>query len=703
MAPTNTRRRSTLCVAADVRTHVRRDGSVVLEDRAGGNRYRLGTAEYRFFASLRSGRPPEEALRAAQGASAEWNAETAGAMVNWMLHSGVASLNGHRPPEISPPDKAARAWWNPLIFRVGFGSPEPLLQKLAPVTRYTSGSAWAWLAAAVVAAAALLLLQRWDDFAVAWGDLVSPWRLSTVVIAWIVLRLVHEFGHAIACHRLGGEVSNAGCLFIVGAPLTFVDVSSSVAFPARRQRIAVALAGVIAEVIVGAALVVAWAVSPGPFTHRLAADTLTAIGVGALVFNLNPLMKFDGYYVLLELSGAENLYERGSAYVGGLLRRVAWPKPKQASAPVDDLAWPLKLYGLASAVWRMFVVGCLVTASVHCLGLLGAVFAGALIAKLMLAPLLRGALTAWRAADARARLFAVARCGSAGAVAVLAGLAFPAPRQPAWPAIVELTPPHALRCGVAGFLERTHVEPGQFVRAGEPIVTLFNDELRLAARRGAVDTDRLELLVAAARSRRDASVLAELESELTSQREHQRLVHQRVSDLCVVAPRDGVYAGVSLVNEIGSYRQRGDRVGQIAARDAKGFVAMVDQDHADSIQPGQQVEVRTVARQAYRASVISIDPRIVRDATESDFGATRGGPLAVIEDASSYRFERPQRRVRLAPLDAAAAELRLGQRAWIAVPRASSLLGWIAERFASWGTTLATHGALSAAPHELHR
>src|ERR1019366_7475566 len=135
-------------------------------------------------------------------------------------------------------------------------------------------------------------------------------NLVLLYLGIVVVKVLHELGHAAACKHFGGQVHTLGVMLLFFSPLPYVDVTSSWSFRERWKRIAVASAGVIAELFVAGLAAIFWANTGPGVWHDLAFNMMIAAGVTTLLFNANPLLRYDGYYVFSDLIDLPNLYQR---------------------------------------------------------------------------------------------------------------------------------------------------------------------------------------------------------------------------------------------------------------------------------------------------------------------------------------------------------------------------------------------------------
>ena len=260
--------------------------------------------------------------------------------------------SGERPPLWRRMREAA-ARQSPLFFRVSMFDPDRVLDWLEPRTRWLFSRP---LAAAAAAGFLAALLTTWANA----GELVGRfatdfgWRAAALaLLTTMAVTVAHEFGHGLACKRYGGQVREMGALWIFFTPCLFCNVSDAWLFGSRWRRLVVSLAGTYVDLLIWVAAVFAWRVSePTTAVNYMAWIVVSTCGL-RVAFNLNPLMRLDGYYALSDAVGVPNLRRRARKRLMEYARWILWgaERPK----PVPDgrtLLW----YGVASWV---FAVGLL--------------------------------------------------------------------------------------------------------------------------------------------------------------------------------------------------------------------------------------------------------------------------------------------------------------------------------------------------------
>lgn len=378
--------------------------------------------------------------------------------------------------------KAAAGPWYRLLMshRVPLWNPDAFLGRTLRWTGWLFSPVGALLWVALLAFVAWKCVGRFDELFAESTQLLALANLPILWIALIALKALHEFGHAYACKRFGAPVPEMGVQMMMLTPCAYVDAGASWRLPRARHRIVVALGGMYVESFVAGIAALVWAGTGDGLWHAIALNVVALASVVTVLFNLNPLMKFDGYYLFSDLVGVFNLQRRAQAYLAGWAGRIALGKPRPADryAPSERLLYAV--YGPATFVYRLllaFGMTALMMTQWPGAGLfLGAVFAWALMVKPtvgLLSYLWRDEATA--SCRARARLVALLLV----TVTPLAGGLVPISASVTSPGVLDPRVRQSVRAPVGGFVERLDVRNGAMVVAGEPLCLLANPELSL--------------------------------------------------------------------------------------------------------------------------------------------------------------------------------------------------------------------------------
>ncbi|GAA5508903.1 HlyD family efflux transporter periplasmic adaptor subunit [Novipirellula caenicola] len=212
-----------------------------------------------------------------------------------------------------------------LFIRFPGVDPEPFLRRTYPWIRPLLSLPAITIAAFLCVSAAIAFVTRWDTFAAEFPTIGVWLRFESLLMLAAVIggtKVLHELGHAFVCKHFGGECHQIGPMLLVFTPALYCDTSDSWMLPNRFQRAAVGLAGVATEIVLAAAATWIWIVTAEGMVHSIAMNVMLVCGISTVVFNANPLLRYDGYYVLSDLCDTPNLAERSRRLLFAHLNRI---------------------------------------------------------------------------------------------------------------------------------------------------------------------------------------------------------------------------------------------------------------------------------------------------------------------------------------------------------------------------------------------
>ena len=283
---------------------------------------------------------------------------------------------------------------NPLAIRIPLLDPDKFLTATLPAVRPIMSWIGALTFIVVVVTAAVLAGLNWPRLTNNIADRVlAAESLLMLLLTYPFVKAVHELGHGYVLKRWGGEVHEMGVMFLVFMPVPYVDASDTAALRKKWRRAFVGAAGILVEAFLAALALFVWLNAEEGMVRAIAFNVMLIGGVSTLLFNGNPLLRFDGYYVLSDLIEAPNLGNRSNRYLGYLIQRhlfgVEHSEPL-ATAP-GEARW-LVFYSIASFCYRIFimtVIISLVATKFFVIGVVLAMWATVLMVGLPLAKQLR--------------------------------------------------------------------------------------------------------------------------------------------------------------------------------------------------------------------------------------------------------------------------------------------------------------------------
>ena len=512
-----------------------------------------------------------------------------------------------------------------LYMKIHAFDPDPLLNRIYPWVRWLFQPVGIFLSVCAMCSAALLVAARFEEFTSQpeLRDLHAFFNLQNIFWLWLavgIVKVLHEFGHGLTCKHFGGECHAMGLLLMCFTPCMYCDVSDSWMLPNKWHRIAIAAAGIYVELLVASlATFVWWFTVPGVL-HSVAFSAMVFGSVQTIFINANPLMRFDGYYVMSDYLEVPNLRQKSYALTKHYLKKWFWGT--RATAPGSE-GLGFVLYAVTASLYRMMLTVAMIwffyrVLEPYKLAAIGWVLSALAATNIVALPVVQGIVSAvknpggmrpqswWRP------LLAMALLGG------LVGAFFYAPLPYRAYAVLTLEPTHSVlvATSTSGRIVRQHAAAGQRVHQGDPLIELDNPELRQQTERMEQQRDMLRVRsqVAAAvldpaRAQPIQVALKELESQLS-------VFHRRIEDLVLRAPCDGrvipeperatlTSQTSSTVIPLGGWKRSvlhpenigavlgtGTYICQIAATEECVAVAILSQTHIESVQTGQVAVIK---------------------------------------------------------------------------------------------------------------
>jgi len=473
---------------------------------------------------------------------------------------------------------------SPLAVRIPLLDPERLLERTLRWYRPLFGGAGFLLWAAVVGTAALLAVRHWDELTSDLGHRVlAPENLLLLALVFPLVKALHEFGHACAVKAWGGEVHEMGIMLLVLMPVPYVDASAASAFPEKRRRVMVGAAGMAVELFIAAIALFFWLEMQPGLARAILFNVMLIAGVSTVLFNANPLLRFDGYYILADLVEIPNLRARAQGQLAAFFQRHLFGMPvAPAEGPLAERLW-LGAFSIATFIYRITItlaIAIFVAGQYFFVGALLAVWAlvsGFVIPVIGLVSYLARSP---RLGGQRARAVA-----ASGVVAALAGgLLFGVP-VPSWTnaqGVVSVPEQSIVRAGADGFITRVLARPGERVRAGEPLLETVDPHVEtrlkvLSAQRAELEARyQSERLVRLVRAQMTLDQLKSVDAEL-------HRVRERAEALVMTSPADGTFA-LALAGDLpGRFVRHGEAVAHVITDKRLTARVLVPQQSVDLV------------------------------------------------------------------------------------------------------------------------
>jgi putative peptide zinc metalloprotease protein len=615
----------------------------VLQDHAAGRSHRFSPAAHQFIGLMDGERTVQQlwdAVCAQLGDAAPTQEEVIRLL--GQLHSADAllcdvppdSLEVFRRHQKHERMEWRRRLWTPLAIRLPIFDPDRFLERTLPFVQPLFGPLGLLLWLAVVGTGLVLAVSHWTDLTEDVVDRVlAPQNLLLLWLVYPMVKALHELGHAYATKKWGGEVHEIGIMLLVLTPVPYVDASAAWGFRDKGKRVVVGAAGMAVELFLGALALFVWLSVERGAVSSIAYNVMLISGISTLLFNGNPLLRFDGYYVLADAIEIPNLGTRANKYLGYLYQRYLCgvaDAENPAESP-GERAW-MAAYGIAAFLYRIFILFVIILFIAGKFFLIGVLLAIWAVATQVVVPMGKSLSFLATSPGLRRQRGRVMSTSVLLALALF-GLVFVAP-APSWTSAqgVLWVPEEAqVRAGTEGFVERLLVPADSTVVRGQPLIEARDPFLQT---RVAVLQAQLKELGAQfdALILQDRVQAAMVREEMAAVAANLERARQRQTELVIRSPADGRFVAPGAADLPGRFVTKGQLVAYVVEPKALTARVVVGQDEIGLVrQRTRSVEVMLAAWGAdpLPARIQREVPGGSRQLPTSALGSAGGGPFAV--------------------------------------------------------------------------
>ncbi|MEL6528728.1 MAG: HlyD family efflux transporter periplasmic adaptor subunit [Pseudomonadota bacterium] len=549
--------------------------------------------------------------------------------------------------------KAAWRWLldNYLFIRIPLFKPASFLERtvnlVSPLWSFQS-----LIAFAVLGAFSLFLVSRqWDAFVASFLYFFSWQGLIAYGVGLLFVKVLHELGHAYTATRYGCRVPTMGVSFLVMMPVLYTDTTSAWRLTSRKKRLAIDVAGVATELMVASVATLLWVILPDGMLRSVAFILATTSWIMSLAVNLNPFMRFDGYYVLADLLNVPNLQPRAFALGRWKLREILFSLGEEAPEDVPGkLRRGMILYAHATWLYRLFLfVGIAILVYALFFEPLGLILAVVELGVFIGRPVYSELRVWW---EKRASLFKTRRGKAwlwiAGGSLIAAFL--PLDRHVSGYAVLTPVGASPIVSGESARVVNVIAANGQQVAAGDPIIELDVPELAAQAAATKVRIAQLKLQFdRAVADNRDRSNRSVLERELARETDKLAGLERRASKLVLRAPVAGTVSDLTPEMHAGRWIAGDEIIAHVVTPADYDVQAYISEEDIWRVQDGSlgKFVAADPAGPSREAKLVEASTSAIERLEQPILASANGGPIAVDRDGETLAPREALYRVRL--------------------------------------------------------
>jgi len=613
-------------VVQTYRQHYRARMWHVLRDPTNNQFFRLDDAGYHFVGMLDGKRTVAQVWEAANEQLGD-RAPTQGEAIQLLGQLFTSNLlQAELPPDAAGMFERYRKrvrreisgyLMNLLFIRIPLFDPEPILEKWVGVVGWIFSKVGFVLWAILLGVGFSHLSGSWEELLKAADPqlMLQTENIALLYLCFAGIKAIHEFGHGFACKTFGkrtgtgGEVHTMGIMFLVLMPVPYVDASSAWAFRNKWHRIIVGAAGMYVELAVAAVAAIVWSqTQSGTLLNDICYNLIFVAGVSTILFNANPLLRYDGYYMLSDALEMPNLAQRGKEYIYYLVKKYVYRvrRPRNPAHTKGERFW-LFVYAIASGIYRVFVT---VAIMLYLMDVLqGVLFFLALALAIsglfgfIVVPLFKWAKYLFTSEElGRTRPLAMATTGIFFAIVITLVGIIHFPDRARAEGVIEPKDFRFVYTRADGIVLSVTPSGTKVTPDGPILLTLENREL--LTKLAMLDAELQEVQAQTRQARADNEIgLAQslLIKQSAVEQQRARLLEE-VQSLKMHSPITGEWVSPEIERSVGTFLKRGDKVGMVASTDSFVIRAIADQ----TLGPRVLSEILAVARAEGREATVEV-------------------------------------------------------------------------------------------------
>lgn len=557
-------------------------------------------------------------------------------------------------------------WMSLMYFKIPLFNPDSFLNRYIHLAKhvFTKTAFFIWLCLMTVSG--YLTYTHFDAMTEPLNGLLAAQNIAFMWVALIGLKIFHEFGHAFACKHFGGHVPEMGVNLIMMTPCAYMDATDSWKFTSKRKRIIVCLAGMYIESVIAAIALFVWVLTPSGMMHECAYQTMFLASLMTVAFNINPLMRFDGYYIFSDMVEVPNLRSRSTDALAEMVKRIVIgvPIPEHNDSSKNRIL--LYTFGFCATIYRLSItlgICYIIATKFFLVGL----YLGGVYVVLQLYKYIKNSLGYLLFSPECASHRLRANLAIFGLCIVLPCLISTAPLPSQSHITGVIAPEHTtvLRSKAEGFVDSLHVLKGQHVKRGTSLVKLINTDLekQLAHTQALVNVSKLKYLF----NRQDNN--EETAQELERLKAHTiKLTHEHklLAELNTITPDAGFITECLEPTAVGTYIKRGDPVASISWGQWQVKILMTQEQMIDlKLKIGGEVSCKTNVntQPTIKGQIIQIAKSVTHQIQYPQLTQLAGGDISV--DPESGISKEPYYLVTVAINPEDASIIKSGSRAMV--------------------------------------
>lgn len=552
-----------------------------------------------------------------------------------------ASLNVVRQQKKQRKQMKKQIFMNLLFMKIPLFSPNRLLKTLYLVC-FPFLSVFAFLVyTAFFVVGCYFVYTRWEYFVDSANGILSLSNLGWVYVLIVLSKLLHELAHGVTCVKYGRQVTIFGIMLMVFTPLPYVDVSSIWSLSDKNKRIIVTAAGMISDLFLGSIGAIVWIYTSEGLVHTLAYNLVFIAVVSTFLFNINPLIRFDGYHMLCDYLEIPNLQQKGNQSVKYLWRKYVGKDPNaqdQSSSTKEFLI--CVVYAVLSYLYRLLLMAGIIFFISKKFLILGYILAFVSLIFYLFTPIMKGVkslffdMSSKKIRNNYIKFVAI----SFSFIACLFSLV-PMPYAFRSDGVISAHKHSNVYTQIPGDFKKVHIPSGSYVTKGQVLVTLSNDEAK--RKLDLLDLKIEETKLSIRKFHNEPSNYLRAEENYKFYVKQRDVLESQLEKLRVTAPIDGRFVYADLGHLVSAYLESGTNIGMVIDDSQYVFKSVVTQVNVSTLFSDEYIKadmkISGLEDHTYSLQKIIAIPEAQIDLPSAALGILGGGEMLVDQQEGQGR------------------------------------------------------------------
>ncbi len=665
-----------------------KQGTWTLFDPVADRYFRLGEKEYNIISRLHGNTPINHLLEQMTMAGIEVDEKKLKELLVFLSTNGLMQpvyeltekriLNASAGIKKMKKKQLLSSW---LFFRIPLISPDRFLTSSWPYVKVVFNKKAIILFGLLALLGYLFLITRWHHITAIFMSTLTGGGLLRYGLTIVIIKIVHELAHAYAAKAAGVRVRRIGIAIMVFMPRLYTDITDSWQIKDKKTKLLIDGAGMGLEVIIGGLAAFIWVSTGAGTLNSICYYLLAVTSLNTLLVNGNPLLRFDGYYLLMDGTGIDNLYSRASLTAKNFMRRNFFGIQPTSLSPNMKQSTEIFLvcYGVCAYLYKIFLYTSILliiyfkfTKTIALL----------LIALELYVLILQPLITEIKAVMRQRHSFQTGRASITLVIVIslFVALLIPLPWNLEIGCITMANKAQVLHVAEEGYLKKLQAQNNTTIRLNDALYSMSNPHLDLKRKHAELTIDLVGIEEDQLRNTAGTIGLSRIKQQYKKSLENVLLeTDRKISLLNVTAPMDGMlwwYKPDEMIP--GRWLARGEALGEVFNTQDLGVIGCLPEYELGKIQKGQKARIYLPDRiRSISGVVIAVNPAPVTKSGPSPILSTFGGPIPAIKDKEKYRILNPYYEVIIKPDNSM--ELSPGRTGTVRLRRFSSIAGGFAR------------------------